>query len=319
MTPISDFDAAAREAEARIRPYVAETPLRRSDALSDACRAEVYLKLENLQLTGSFKVRGAFNKLLSLDADAKARGVVTASTGNHGLAMAHAMRRLEVAGIIFVPEGAAETKVANIRRYGADVRFYGKEGGETERHARDYASQRDMVYVSPYNDWDVVAGQATVGVEIARQAPGIEILVASVGGGGLIGGVAGHLKAVKPGLRAIGASPRNSKAMMDSVKAGRVIDTDHAPTLSDATAGGIDRDTITFDLCRRVVDEFVDVGESAIRDAMRLCVEREHMLVEGSGGVAVAALDVASDIESKTVVVVICGANVDPSKLKEVL
>lgn len=319
MTVPADLRSLALAAEARIRPLVVETPLRRSDALSDAYRADVYLKLENLQLTGSFKARGAFNKLLSLDERARARGVVAASTGNHGLAMAFAMRRLGVDGVIFVPEGAAETKVANIRRYGADVRFHGTEGGATERHARAYAAEHGMVYVSPYNDWDVVAGQATVGVEIARQSPGVDVLVASVGGGGLIGGVAGFLKATDGGVRTIGASPRNSKAMMESIDAGRVVDTEHAPTLSDATAGGIDHDTITFDLCKRVVDEFVDVDERSIREAMRGMIEREHMLVEGSGGVAIAALDVATDLEGKTVVVVVCGANVDPAKLKEVL
>jgi threonine dehydratase len=319
VQPPADFRAFALAAEARIRPYVVETPLRRSDSLSDACRADVFLKLENLQRTGSFKARGAFNKLLSLDERARARGVVAASTGNHGLAMAYAMKQLGVDGVVFVPEGAAETKVANIRRYGVDVRIHGKEGGATERHARAFAAEHGKVYVSPYNDWDVVAGQATVGVEIARQSPGVDVLVASVGGGGLIGGVAGFLKTTAGGLRTIGASPRNSKTMMESVHAGRILETEHKPTLSDATAGGIDHDTITFDLCARVVDEFVDVDEESIRAAMRTMIEREHLLVEGSGGVAVAALDAADGLEGKTVVVVVCGANVDPAKLKEVL
>lgn len=315
----TDVRALALAAEARIRPHIVETPLRRSDALSDAFGADVYLKLENLQLTGSFKVRGAFNKLLSLGVGARERGVVAASTGNHGVAMAYALKRLGIDGIVFVPEGAAETKVANIRHYGAQVRHHGKEGGATERHARAYAAERDMVYVSPYNDWDVVAGQATVGVEIARQSPGVDILIASVGGGGLIGGVAGFLKSELSGVRTIGASPRNSKTMMESIAAGKILETKHAPTLSDATAGGIDHDAITFDLCRHVVDKFVDVDEPAIRVAMRGMIEREHILVEGAGGVAVAALEAANDIEGKRVVVIICGANIDRVKLKEVL
>lgn len=321
MPPPADLRASALAAEARIRPHVVETPLRRSDALSDAYGADVFLKLENLQLTGSFKARGAFNKLLSLSDGARARGIVAASTGNHGLAMAYAMKRLGIGGIVFVPEGAAETKVANIRRYGAEVRFHGKEGGATEQHARAYAVRHGMVYVSPYNDWDVVAGQATVGVEIVRQSPRVDVLVASVGGGGLIGGTAGFMKEVVAGLRVVGASPRNSKTMIESVAAGRVLQTEHLPTLSDATAGGVDDDTITFDLCRRFVDTFVDVDESAIRAAMRAAIERDHMLVEGSGGVAIAALDEldADLLHGKTVVVVICGANVDPAKLKEVL
>ena len=314
-----DIYSLALEAEARIRPYVIETPLRRSDYLSETYAAEVYLKLENLQLTGSFKARGAFNKMLSLGGDERSRGVVAASTGNHGLAMAYAMKRLSVAGIIFVPHGAAETKVENIRRYGAEVRFHGAEGGATERFARSYAAEHGMVYVSPYNDWDVVAGQATVGVEIGRQLPDVEVVVASLGGGGLIGGTAGYLKVAASPLHAIAVSPHNSKSMMESVKVGNVVDTEHLPTLSDATAGGIDHDTITFDLCRVSVDEFVDVDEAAIRAGMREAIEREHMLVEGSAGLAVAGLAAVNGLAGRKVVVVLCGANVDPSKLKAAL
>ncbi|HET9342259.1 MAG TPA: threonine/serine dehydratase [Candidatus Eremiobacteraceae bacterium] len=319
MTDRLDIHSLALGAETRIRPHVPETPLRRSDFLSDEHHADVYLKLENLQLTGSFKVRGAFTKLLSLGQRERSRGVVVASTGNHGLAMAYAMKRLGVAGIVFVPEGAAATKVDNIRRYGAEVRFHGPEGGATERHARSYAAEHGMVYVSPYNDVDVVAGQATVGVEIARQLDGVDVVIASLGGGGLIGGIAGFLKAASKRARVVAVSPRNSKAMMESVKAGRVIDTEHRPTLSDATAGGIDHDTITFDLCRLYVDDFVDVDEAAIRAGMRDVIEREHLLVEGSAAVAVAGLAELDGLAGKKIAVVLCGANIDASKLKEAL
>lgn len=318
--PSSDaLHSHSLEAQARIRSHVLETSLRRSDFLSDRHRADVYLKLENLQLTGSFKVRGAFNKLLSLGEAERTRGVVAASTGNHGLAMAYAMKRLGASGIVFVPEGAAATKVDNIRRYGAEVRFHGAEGGATERYARSYAAEHGMVYVSPYNDRDVVAGQGTVGVEIARQLDGVDVVIASLGGGGLIGGIAAYLKHGAHGTRVVAVSPQNSKAMMESVKAGHVIDTAHAPTLSDATAGGIDHDTITFELCRRYVDDFVDVDEDAIRAGMREAIEREHLLVEGSAGVAIAGLDRVEGIAGRKVVVVLCGANIDPSKLKEAL
>jgi len=314
-----DIRSLALAAEARIRPYVLETPVRRSDSLSEAHGADVYLKLENLQLTGSFKVRGAFNKLLSLGQRERSRGVVAASTGNHGLAMAYAMKRLSVSGIVFVPEGAARTKVENIRRYGADVRFHGDEGGAAERFARAYAAEREMVYVSPYNDLDVVAGQATVGVEIARQLDDVDVVAASLGGGGLIGGISGYLKATVGATPIIAVSPRNSKAMMESLKAGHVVDTEHTPTLSDATAGGIDHDTITFDLCRNGVDDFVDVDEAAIRAGMREVIEHEHLLVEGSAGAAVAGLDAAHGLEGRKIVVVLCGANIDASRLKEAL
>ena len=315
-----DIYSVALAAETRIRPYVLETPLRRSEHLSDKYKADVHLKLENLQLTGSFKVRGAFNKLLSLGEDERSRGVVVASTGNHGLAMAYAMKTLGVQGIVFVPVGAAKTKVENIRRCGAEVRFFGDEGGATERFARSFAAERGMVYVSPYNDWEVVAGQATVGVEIGRQLQDVDAVVASLGGGGLIGGVAGYLKASRGrDVQVLAISPRNSKSMMESVKIGHVVDTEHLPTLSDATAGGIDHDTITFDLCRSTVDRFIDLDEEAIADGMRDVIANEHMLVEGSAALAVAGLAALDGLEGRKIVVVLCGANIDPAKLKEAL
>jgi len=313
-----DIRALAIAAESRIRPHVRKTPVRRSDALSTRYDADVHLKLENLQTTGSFKARGAFNKLLALDDRARAHGVVAASTGNHGLAMAYAMRALGVGGVVFVPVGAASSKVGNIRSYGAEVRFFGEEGGATEGHARAYAAERSMVYVSPYNDIDVVAGQATVGVEIARQIADVDVLVASLGGGGLVSGAGGYLKACDPRVTVVAASPANSKAMMESVRAGRVVRTRHLPTLSDATAGGIDEDTITFEMCRRIVDDYVEVDEDAIRSALRGCIEMEHMLAEGSAALAIAGLG-RTAVAGRRVVVIVCGANIDAAKLKEAL
>ncbi len=314
-----DIRGLVEAAETRIRAYVRETPLERSPALSDLTSANVFVKLENLQHTGSFKARGAFNKLLSLDAAGRAAGVVAASTGNHGAGVAYGIATLGIPGIVFVPEASSSAKVANIRRLGAEVRFFGAEGGATETHARAYAAEHGKVYVSPYNDWDVVAGQGTIGAEIARQLPGTDVVVASLGGGGLISGIAGYLKADKP-VRVIAASARNSKSMMDSVRAGRVIETQHLPTLSDGTAGGIEEGTITFDTCRRLIDDFVDVDEDAIKAAMRLFIESHHMLLEGSAGVAIAGLLARKgEVAGKTVVVVICGANISADRLKEAL
>lgn len=315
-----DLRALAEAAESRIRGHVRETPLERSPALSELADADVYVKLENLQHTGSFKARGAVNKIRALSDAQRYAGIVAASTGNHGAAVAFGLGQLGMSGIVFVPENAAPAKVDNIRRLGAEVRFFGAEGGATETHARAFAEKQGMTYVSPYNDWDVIAGQATIGIEIARQAPGVEAVVASLGGGGLIGGIAGYLKAVDPGVTIVAASPRNSKAMMESVRAGRVVETVHLPTLSDGTAGGVEEETVTFELCRRLVDEFVDVDEDAIKSAMRLFIESHHMLLEGAAGVAIAGLLAAkSRLAGRTVVVVICGANIGADRLKEAL
>jgi threonine dehydratase len=314
------FRPLVEAAEARIRPHVRETRLEHSAALSALTDASVYLKLENLQRTGSFKVRGAFNRILSLTAHERARGIVAASSGNHGAAVALAMRESGVGGLIFVPEAASKAKVDNIRRLGGDVRAAGAESGATETFARAYAADHDMTYISPYNDEVVIAGQGTIGAEIARQLPSVEAVVASIGGGGLISGVAGYLKAVKSGIDVIGVSARNSMAMSESVRAGRVVEMEHLPTLSDGTAGGIEPGTITFGLCRALVDSYSDIGEDDIRSALRLFIESHAMLCEGSAALAIAGMLASKDrLRGRTVAVVICGANITADKLKSAL
>ena len=308
------------EAAARIRGYVHETPIEFSPVLSDLTGASVHLKLENLQVTGSFKARGAFNRLLVLTDDERKRGFTAASSGNHGAAIAHAARTLGIAGIIFVPETASPLKIDNIRKLGGDVRTFGREGGATEVHARAYADEHGMTYVSPYNDRLVIAGQGTIGVELARQAPNVDVLVASVGGGGLIAGVAGYLKACRPSVRAIGVSPRHSMAMAASVRAGHIVDTEHLPTLSDGTAGGLEPGAITLDLCRSLVDEFIEVSEGQIAAALRLFIEAHHMLCEGAAAVAIAGLlEAKEQVRGKTVVAVMCGANISVDQLRAAL
>jgi threonine dehydratase len=312
--------AQAEAAAARIRGYVHETPVEFSPVLSDLTGASVHLKLENLQVTGSFKARGAFNRLLVLTDDERKRGFTAASSGNHGAAMAYAARTLGIAGVIFVPETASALKIDNIRKLGGDVRTFGTEGGATEVHARAYADEHGMTYVSPYNDPLVVAGQGTIGVELARQLPNVDVLVTSVGGGGLIAGVAGYLKARRSSVRTIGASPRHSMAMAASVRAGHIIETEHLPTLSDGTAGGLEPGAITFELCRSLVDAFIEVSEEEIAAALRLFIEAHHMLCEGAAAVAIAGLLEANEqVRGKTVAVVICGANISVDQLKAAL
>ena len=307
-------------AERRIRPHVRETPLDPSPVLSERTGCTVLVKLENLQHTGSFKLRGATNKLLSLSDGERALGVVTASSGNHGAAVAKGLGTLGIKGIVFVPEDAAPLKVAAIRRYGAEVRHHGNDGVVTEMHARRFAGENGMVFISPYNDVQVMAGQGTIGVELARQHGSIDAIVVAIGGGGLISGIAGFLKPLQEDLTVIGASPVNSAVMAESVRAGRILDLESLPTLSDGTAGGVEPGAITFDMCRDLVDQFVDIPEADIAAAMRLFMESHHMLVEGAAGVAVAALlQAAESLRGKTVAVVICGANIGLETLKGVL
>lgn len=317
--PVREMAEAARRAAERLHGRVRTTPVIRSPALS-AAGARVHLKLENLQYTGSFKVRGAFNRLLTLDEPARRRGVVAASSGNHGAAVAFAMRELGIPGVVFVPDGTADVKVDAIRAAGADVRFFGDDGLDTELHAREYARGAGMRYVSPYNDPEVVAGQGTCGVEILEQLPAVDAVFVAVGGGGLVSGIGSVLRTSGRDVRIIGCQPRRSAVMSASVAAGRILDLPGGRTLSDGTAGGVEQGAITFDLCRDVVDEFVCVDEDAIAAAMRACIESEHQVVEGAAGVAVAAmLARRADYADRDVLAVVCGGNVGRKTLTAVL
>jgi threonine dehydratase len=304
----------------RIGPNVRETALDHSPYFSALTGANVYLKLENLQHTGSFKLRGAFNKLLSLTPDQRRAGCVTASSGNHGAAIAYAMKKLGITGVIFVPEQTSPTKVDAIKRSGGDVRLFGTDGLDTEMHAREYARDNDMAYLSPYNDADVVAGQGSIGVELAKQLPKVDAVFIAVGGGGLISGIGSFLKSVNTEVEVVSCQPVASAVMTESIKAGEILDLPSDPTLSDGTAGGIEADAITFDICRDVIDRFVVVTEEQIAHAMREFIDSHHMLLEGAAGVAIAGfLEVAGDYKGKNVVIVICGGNVSRDTLKKVI
>ena len=304
----------------RINPHIRETPLDESPYFSEITGANVYMKLENLQHTGSFKLRGAFNKVLSLTPQQRLSGCVTASSGNHGAAIAFAMKKLGVTGVIFVPEQTSSVKVDAIKRAGGDVRFFGTDGLDTETHAREYAEEKDMVYLSPYNDADVIAGQGTVSVELAKQLSQIDAVFVAVGGGGLISGVGSFIKSVNPAVEVVSCQPAASAVMTESVKAGKILDLPSDPTLSDGTAGGIEAGSMTFDICRDVVGRYITVSEEQIAHAMREFIDSHHMLLEGAAGVAVAGLlEVASDYVGKNVVVIICGGNVSRDTLKKVI
>ncbi len=304
----------------RINSFIRETPLDYSPYFSELTGANVYLKLENLQHTGSFKLRGAFNKLLTLSEEERAAGGVAASSGNHGAAIAYAMHELGISGTIFVPEQTSSTKVDAIKRAGGEVRFFGTDGLDTETHAREYAEQNGMVYLSPYNDADVIAGQGTCGVEIAHQLSDVDAVIVAVGGGGLISGVGTFLKSVNPAVSVVACQPAASAVMTESVKAGRILDLPSDPTLSDGTAGGIEADAITFDICRDIVDEYVLVAEEQIADAMRGFIDAHHMLPEGAAGVAIAGLLASGDkYKDKNVVVIVCGGNISRETLKKVI
>ncbi len=312
--------AAVLQAEQRIRPHIVETPFRYSPFFSKQLACEIYLKLENLQHTGSFKVRGALNKLLSLDSTGKAAGIVTASSGNHGAATAFALGKLSLRGEIFVPETASPAKTAAIAALGQTVSYFGDDCVITEKYARQYATENNLAYVSPYNDPAIIAGQGTIGAEIARQIDSLDRLYVTIGGGGMISGVAIFLKSVFPKVKIIACSPENSAVMIDSIAAGRILDLPSLPTLSDGSAGGVEEDAITFPLCQQLIDDCVKVSETEIAEAMRQFIDYEHLLPEGAAAVALAAcIKQAPQIAGEKVGIIICGGNIDRETLKSIL
>lgn len=320
-----DLHRAITDADRRIRPFVRTTPLEESHPLSDLGGDQVFLKMENLQPTGSFKLRGAFTKLLSLTQTELEQGVVVASSGNHGAAIAYALHQLGARGIVFVPEHAAPTKVAAIQRWGAEVQHHGVDSLFTESHARAFARDAGKTYISPYNDWDVITGQGTTGLEICRNLPDVQTIYVTVGGGGLIGGIAGYLrgrsrKNVRHPVRIVGCLPASSAVMYESVRAGRVLEMETLPTLSDGSAGGIEADAVTFGLCAALVDDWILVEEAEIAAAIRLIAEDHHQIIEGAAGVAVAAYlkDPKRGQGGKTAIV-LCGANIDLDVLRTIL
>ncbi len=307
-------------AEKRIRPYIRETILEYSPYYSRMAEANVHFKLENLQHTGSFKLRGAMNKMLSLTRAQRDRGVVTASTGNHGAAVAYSLGKLDATGIVFVPENASPGKVQAIERLGAEVHHFGDDTADTEAHARKFAEQNGLTYISPYNDFQVIGGQGTIAVELVNELNKIDTVFIALGGGGLISGIAGYFKSIHPGMEIIGCSPQNSQVMIRSVGAGKILDLPSQPTISDGTAGGIEPGAVTFDLCRELVDDYETVTENEIKESLGEFLQTQHMLIEGAAAVAVAAMVKRRDrLAGKNVVVIICGANISLETLKSVL
>ena len=308
------------DAAKRIEPHIRKTYFHHSRPFSTMINGSVWFKLENIQLTGSFKVRGAMNKILSLKDSKRSKGVIAASTGNHGAAVAFAAGRLNIDCTIYVPDNSSKAKIDNMRNYGSRVKVYGSDCIESELKARQASSESGKPYVSPYNDLDVIAGQGTIGVEIESQCDRLDALIVSVGGGGLIGGIGSYLKSIWPELIIIGCSPENSAVMIHSMRKGRLLSIDSKPTLSDGTAGGIEQDSITFPICRSVIDETILLEEKEIRDAMNTYMKNENQLLEGAAGTAVAALiRKKEELMGKKVGVLICGGNISPDTLRSVL
>ncbi len=301
------------EAHTRIRPSVLETPLEPIPELAADAGTLVLFKLENLQRTGSFKLRGATNKILLLTGKQAGDCVIAASNGNHGLGVAAAAKSRGVLAEVYVSSQISPSKAKHIEEYGARVRVVGKDPLDAELAAREAANKSGKVFISPYNDWEVIAGQGTIAVELHRQAPQLDAVFVAVGGGGLISGIGSYLKSVSPRTEIVGCWPENSRVLYESIQAGRILDCPEQPTLSESTAGGLEPESITLDIVRKVIDRSVFVSEAEILAAMRRVRSLRGWMIEGAAAVALAAfLKDPSRYRGKTVAIVICGGNVSP-------
>ncbi len=307
-----------KEASLRIAPFIRQTPLQYSHLISENLGCKTYLKLENYQVTGSFKARGALNKILKVTEENSDVHVVTASTGNHAAAVGYALRQVNMPGTIFLPENVSDTKVKSLSEYDVELKYIGNDSVDAERAARDFALGNNYLYVSPYNDLDIIAGQGTIGLEILNEIEPDTVFV-PIGGGGLVSGIASYIS-FNSEADITGCQPENSAVMHKSIEAGKLLDLPSLPTISDGTAGGVEHDSITFPFCQELIKSWVDVSEQSIIGALKSIILEHHMMVEGSAGLALAALVKEKEkYQNKTVVLILCGSKISNQILNKVL
>src|SRR5579884_4039433 len=303
--------AEFRHTRARIQPYIRNTP-------TVPCDIEgLWLKLENLQYTHSFKVRGAFARVLDLIETSDSRTILTVSAGNHGQAIARAASTFGRPCVVVVPQSAPQAKVAAIRSYGIDLQIRGANYDEAEAITVEMAKESARyTFVSPYNDHYVVLGQGSMAFEILEQVPDVTTIVASIGGGGLAAGIAAAAKQLRPDIRVIGVQAEVSAAMYHSLKAGRMITIPDCASIADGIQGNIELNTITFEIIQKYLDDIVLVSEDAIRRAMHHLLYQEKLLTEGSAAAVFAAAAEGKIQSNGSIVGVISGGNVDPERFR---
>ncbi|MBE3589742.1 MAG: threonine ammonia-lyase [Firmicutes bacterium] len=307
-----------REAAERIRGVASRTPVLRVRSLEQVAGRPLFLKMENMQRTGSFKIRGAYNKISRLSEEERARGVVAASAGNHAQGVALAAAQVGTRAVIVMPQGAALPKVMATRGYGAEVVLHGDTYDAAYQRAREIERERGLVYVHAFNDPAIIAGQGTVALEILEDVPDADAVVVPIGGGGLISGVAVAVKALRPGARVIGVQAEGAAAVYESRRAGRPVELERVRTVADGLA--IKRpEELTLKLIERYVDDIVLVSEDSIARAIMLLAERAKAVVEGAGAVALAAVLSGRVPPAERTVLVVSGGNIDLIQLARVI
>ena len=318
--PPLDVPQLVREANERCRDHLSPPPLEYSMYLSEKIEGEVWLKLDSMQRTSSFKFRGAINKILSLTEAELDKGVVSASTGNYALAVAEAMRIRNRRATIYVANDIEPSRLELLRSHGLDLVIHGELAWDAEKEARRVSEKEGKIYVSPYNDPIVVGGQGTCGYEISQQLPDVDAALFACGAGGLLTGSAGWLKSHNPEVEAYGVSPENSRVMYESMRTNKMVEIETFPTLADTCGGGVDLDSITLELCQRYVEEIVLLTETEIEESIRLLFEQHRLVVEGSAALGVGGLLKRKErFKGKKVVAVVCGRNINLEVFKRII
>ena len=308
-----------QDARKAIAPFVKSTPLMQSQFLTTFCGCPLFLKLENLQITSSFKPRGVFNKLLHLSAEEQNSGIITASAGNHGQAVAYAAQKLGYYVRVVVPKPTPKIKIDGIRKYGADLVLFGENYDEAERKAKELAQKDGCAYISPYNDELIIAGHGTIGLEILEVLPDVDAIMVPLGGGGLLSGISVAVKSRRPDVQVIGVQSKSSPVMYESLKAGKIVNVKKAGnSIAEGLSGSVG--PITFGLVRKYVDFVVLVKEETLRNAVYLLWAHDNQVVEGSGAAAIAPIiENKPMFKGKHVVSVVTGGNIDSSLFQSII
>ena len=308
------------KAQERIKNIVAKTPFSYAPYLSELSGSNIYLKKENLQITGAFKLRGAYNKIASLDKTERQNGVVAASAGNHAQGVALSASKFDIKATIVMPESTPLTKVNGVKHYGAEVILSGSNYDEAYQFALEYAKENNLIFVHPFEDEEVIAGQGTIALEMLESCESLDVIVVPVGGGGLISGIASAVKQINPDIKVIGVSAKGAPALKNSYELKKPIDSTKVRTIADGIAV---RDTshVTLKYILESVDEFISVDDEEIASAMLFLLEKQKLVVEGAGAVGVAALlfNKIKNIKDKNVAIVLSGGNVDVTLLSVII
>jgi threonine dehydratase len=308
------------EAAERIKGVATETPLAYAPYLSELSKCDVYLKKENLQVTGAFKIRGAYNKIASLSDNQRSCGIIAASAGNHAQGVALSASKFAIKAVIVMPESTPLMKIDGVRHYGAEVILAGSNYDEAYAHARAYAKEHSLTFIHPFEDEAVIAGQGTIGLEILQKCQDLDVVIVPIGGGGLIAGIATAVKEINPNIRVIGVSASGAPAFKNSFELKKPVDSLSVRTIADGIAVR-DTSAITLEYALKYVDEIISVDDAEIASAILYLLEKQKLVVEGAGSVGVAALlhNKIPDIKGKRVAVVLSGGNMDVTLLSVII